>query len=153
MLTEIKSEIKNIMNSIDDVYNVYTEKKYIKDAENFLDLYKAENILGEKIFTAWFITRRTTAEKYFSSKENIRDHSISISGYLGISEGINSYKKFENMLEDICAAFRNSVNLNNRCLENSPVQIDKIEEKYLGSILCHYTELELICTEKIEKEI
>jgi hypothetical protein len=152
MLSEIKNEIKAIMISIDDIYNVYTDKKYTMETSSFLDLFKAENVLGEKMITAWFITRNSTGEELFSNRENIRKHTILISGYLGISDGGNTSRKFEEMIEDICSSFRGNINLNGKCLQIEPVQVERIQEKYLGSILCHYAELKINCREKVQIE-
>jgi hypothetical protein len=149
MLSEIKSEIKTIMNSVDDVYNIYSERSYIKEANSFLNLFQAENILGDKFITAWFIKRISTSEKDFSTKENMREHSILISGYLSIDENNNSSKTFETTIENICLAFRENNNLNGKCLKTLPIQVEKIEEKYLGSIYCHYAELKITCTELV----
>jgi hypothetical protein len=149
MLSEIKNEIKNVLCSVDDVFNVYTDKKHPLDGASFLELFKAENILGEKMITAWFIYRTNTKEEFFSNKENLRNHKITITGYLGINETGNSGSKFEEIIEDICSAFRGNVNLDGKCLEVLPVQVEQIQEKYLGSILCHYAELNLNCREKV----
>jgi hypothetical protein len=149
MLSEIKSEIKTIMNSVDDVYNVYTERNYIKEPNSFLNLFQAENILGDKFITAWFIRRISTMEKDFSTRENLREHTLILSGYLGIDENNNSSRNFETIIENICLAFREKDNLNNKCIKSTPVQVEKIEEKYLGSIFCHYAELKIICSELI----
>ena len=43
MLSEIKNEIKNILDSVNEVYNVYTEKKYAREPASFFELFKAEN--------------------------------------------------------------------------------------------------------------
>jgi hypothetical protein len=150
MLTDIKNEIKTIMNSVDDVFNIYTDKKYVKEAGSFIEHYKAENILGEKFYTAWFISRNSSLEEKLSNKENMRNHSISIMGYLGINEANNSYRKFEGIIEDICSVFRGNLNLNNKCLEISPVQVETIQEKSFGLVVCHYTELKINCWEKIQ---
>jgi DNA-directed RNA polymerase subunit F len=153
MLSEIKNEMKNILDSVNEVYNVYTEKKYAREPAGFFELFKAENLLGESIITAWFISRTASSEESFSTRENLRNHTIMIFGYLGISENINSGNKFESIIEDICSAFRQNQNLNNKCLSIVPVQVESIQEKYLGSILCHYAELKLNCMEKIDHDL
>jgi hypothetical protein len=149
MLSDIKNEIRNIMNTVDDVYNIYVDKKYARETGHFLELFKSENISGEKMITAWFITRSSSNEEVFSNRENIRNHLLTISGYLGINENNNTSRRFEEIIEDICDAFRGNITLNNKCLEISPVQVEKVQDKYLGSILCHYAELKINCREKV----
>lgn len=148
MLSDIKTEIKNYLSAVPDVYNVFTKAKYSLDTNAVISTFSATTILGKAVFTAWFISRKSSFEVYFSTSQNLRTHTIIISGYFAINESINTPDLFENIIEDICSHFR-AITPSADCFNLTPITVLNITEKNLANVLCHYVELELKYTERV----
>jgi len=55
---------------------------------------------------------------------------------------------FQGLIEDIGDKFRNNIQLDDTALISIPIQVTTVTDKSFGSVLCHYTEMELSVTER-----
>lgn len=137
ILAKIKSEIEEIT----DIGVVHDYQRYSKDWTTFLSLYRPN---GETYIRGWDITRNATAEIYDDvNTTSRRTYSFLIRGWAQLDDSNTSEKTFQGLLEDICDKFRGQLKLDNTANLAGAVQIILVEQRQLGSVLCHYAEMTL----------
>jgi len=71
-----------------------------------------------------------------------------LQGYRSLDESVQSEKIYQDLVDNVCAAFRDKYNLNGKALKVDPPQVLIVEHKMFGSVLCHYAEIQLNVTER-----
>ena len=115
-----------------------------------LALYSSNNLVN-----AWEISR-TGLE---SIRRNMTQadpaqttdtHLFTLYGYYGIADAQSTELTFQQLIDDIVAAFRGNATLNNTAAWSSSVNADTIERREFYDIAVHYAELTLSATEYID---
>ena len=148
-LSDIREQIKAILSGVDGIGIVHDYVRWSSDWKKFLDLYKD----ADGKINGWHITRTATPEKWLTNIEYIRVYEWLIRGIYGLKDEDATEILFQNIIEDICTAFRNKDTLNDTCETVAPefgslsgragIQVEVVEPRRFGGVLCHYCKLRL----------
>lgn len=146
-LTEIRAEIKNILESVDGIGKVHDYERHTVDWKKFISLFADTN----NRINGWTITRLQVREKRQASLGlNIRTHIFRIRGYLGLKDSTETEKTFQGLIESICNSFRGRETLNGSSLKSGPPQVGKIFHRPFAGILVHTCEITIEVQEYIQ---
>lgn len=146
----IVADIKTILTAVPGVGVVHEYERQAVDWGKFIELFRypvTGKILG------WEITRRATTEH--QAGVWLRHHQFVLKGYLGLQDAAASSLAFQSLCEEVCAAFRTAPAgagweyRNGDEPDRAPAQIESINDRMFGSVLCHAAEIALSVTERI----
>ncbi len=139
----IRTEIYNTMNGIANIGKVYDYERWSTDWGTFINLFKGASgkILG------WEIGRKGHVKD--EEQGTLRVHTYSIKGYMGLKDADASEKAFNSLIESISAAFRGNQTLNGSAAGHDYIEVETLDTRTFGSVLCHFTELSLTVYENI----
>lgn len=146
-LTTIREQIKTILSGVSGIGVVHDYERWAADWTKFLDLFRVEDDDGKKTINGWMFNRRKTPAKTASTTHDLRTHNFQIQGIYGLKDSDASEIVFQQIIEDACAAFRSKYKLNDTADNTEPVQVELVENRMFGIVLCHYCELTLIAEE------
>ena len=141
--TEIRAGIKSVLEAVEDIGKVHDYDRWTVDWAKFIELFKdtaSKRILG------WEITRKNVKE----DETSVRPHVYVIRGYMGLKDEDETEKTFNTLVEDVCAAFRADKRLGGGALGHDFIQVETLDVRTFGSVLCHYAELSLTVHEHKE---
>ncbi len=131
---------------------IHKYERQVADQAKFIALFKAAN--GK--ICGWEITRRAVSEHQRGAF--FRHHQMVLKGYLGLQDASATSNQFQELCDDVCAAFRNadpatvgaSWNyINGDDQTAAAAQIESINDRMFGAVLCHCAEIALSVTERI----
>ena len=146
----ILADIKAILTAVPGVGMVHDYERQCADMARFIEFFQdpsTKKILG------WEITRRAATEH--QAGVYLRHHQIVLKGYMGLQDATGSSKVFQALCEEVCAAFRTAPDgagweyRNGDEADRSPAQIESINDRMFGAVLCHAAEIALSVTERI----
>lgn len=140
--TAIRTEISGLLGSVTNIGKVYDYERWAADWATFINLFKA-NIGGVDQIRGWEIGRKAAQAQYDSNAEELTTHQFVIRGYMGVKDSDATEKTFNTLIEAIRTKFRFNFKLNGTCELAGPVNVDLIDTRTFGSVLCHYCELSL----------
>lgn len=138
-LAGIRTEIRNILISVDGIEKVYEYERWTNRGEKFMDLYFDSN----NKLNGWEITRSVTEELKESLGSWRRIYTFIIRGYYGLQDEAESELAFNALIEAIADKFRANPNLNTTCIYHDWLQVDLVEPRMFSNFLVHYCELSL----------
>lgn len=138
-LTSIREQIKAILEGVSGIGVVHDYQRWSATWEKFLDHFKDPD--GK--INGWVFTREKTPATCESATHESRVHSFKIRGYYGLKDEDATELTFQDLIENISAAFRAKRTLNSTAEDSGPFQVDLVEPRLFGSVLCHYCELTL----------
>lgn len=146
-LAEIRTEIKNLLETVPGIGKVHDYERWTTDWKTFLSYFKdADNRIN-----GWTITRRRTSERiHAASAVNIATHVFEISGYYGLKDSQESEKTFQGLIELVCSVLRENNSLNGNCLRSEPPQLTMVYHHTLSGILVHACDIRLAVDEYIQ---
>lgn len=145
-LSTIREQIKAILSGVSGVGVVHDYDRWAAHWAAFLGLFTVEED-GQKTVNGWVITRRKTAANTASTTHDARRHDFLIRGIYGLKDDDASEIVFQQLIEDICAAFKAKYKLNDTADNTEPVQVAIVENRIFGNVLCHYCELTIAVDE------
>jgi len=156
-VANIRTQIKIILESVAGIGVVHDYERWAVDWAKALQLFKPSN--QDKI-NGWMITRTKTQEWVDTFNRNFSLHHFLIRGVYSLDDAGASEKIFQDLIEAVRDKFRTNYNLNGSCESIYPdtgppyegragVQVDLIEVRTFGGVLCHYCELSLYAKERI----
>lgn len=141
-LTEIRNEIKNILESVANVGKVFTYLRWDEDWKAFFSLFPNNR--------GWMITRTGVVEnRELTLDLNTCIHTFQLIGFMTLKDDRASELEFQNIIESIRNAFRSNPTLNNTALDSEPIEA-LIENRIFGSIVVHYAQLTLRVKERFQ---
>jgi len=144
-LADIRAQIAQVLASVEGMGAVHEYDRYAVEMNKFLALFKDSN---DRIH-GWTITRQATAV----SRDNIptmeRAHKFLLRGYYGLNDPSGTELVFQEEIERIQDAFRSNHSLNGTVIDSGPVQVDRVEIRKFGTVLCHYAELVIEARERV----
>ncbi len=145
-LQTIRDEIVTIIQGVSGVSNVHDYQRNIWDAsafrKNFVDT--------DNRVHAWTVTRIKTLEEIETDDHlHTRTFDFMIRGVLSMVDADATEKIFQDLVEDICSAFRGDRTINNAAADSRPPQVLVVDHRWFSKILCHYTEIMLSVDEEI----
>lgn len=152
----INAGIKSVLDGVSAIANVHDYVRWAKSWGAFLDLIKDET--NGKI-NGWMFSRRSTATRQATVGEIERAHVYVVRGYYGLADADESEKTFQGIVDDACDAFDDDQTLGGACDTIHPdwgpmagavgLQVDIVEPRMFGSVLCHYFEGRLCALESV----
>ncbi len=146
-LAEIRSEIKNILESVDGIGKVHDYERHTVDWKTFLSLFTD----ADQRVNGWTIARSQVREKKHASLGvNIRTHVFRIRGYFGLKDSAQSEKTFQGLIDAVCSAFRDKETLNGSSLKADPPLVGTISHRHFSGILVHTCDITLEAQEYVQ---
>jgi hypothetical protein len=147
----IVADVKAKMESVAGIGIVHDYERQCADLAKFILLFKAPD--GK--INGWEITRRAVPEHQAGAF--FRHHQLVLKGYSGLQDATGSSKIFQVRVDDICAKFRTAEPAtpgpwqyrNGDEPDKAPCQVEIINDRMFGSVLCHCAEIALSVTERI----
>ncbi len=146
----ILADVKTNLDSVIDIGKTYDYERWLKDWTKFINLFKSENH-GQ--IRGWEITRAAAPEHQAGAF--FRHHKFVIRGYMAIKDSDATDKTFQELVEEVCAKFRTAADGtawfygDGDQSGDAPAQVETIEARTFGGVLCHYAEIKLTVTERI----
>lgn len=151
-LETIRLAIAVRMNTVANLGVVHPYERYASDEVAFRALYlwKPNPAVDAKELRGWFI-RRMSRREYEKSATYIRvGHDWQISGYMALQDARATELLMDNLVEQLCAAFRLDLTLDG-LVEDRPagqdapsgLQLAESGPYMLGGVLCHGVKLTL----------
>ena len=170
---EIGDAISSEISSVAEAGRVHSYQRWSADLGKYLDLFRWEASDGLAQIRGWVLTRERAGEEAASIGSSAaggftpvglvrRTHTFLLFGIMSAEDAVGSEVAFQDLLEDICDRFRDNKTL--RLLDESgaprvrslerlqPPQVDMIELRTFGSVLCHYAEIRLQAIERIRRD-
>jgi hypothetical protein len=147
MLNEIKSEIKNIAESVTGIGNIYDRMVYAKDQAQLKELFVKNGTLNTLMFRS---KTRTASGAEGNSKELYISRKWFFKLVYGYNYEHNSENSFDNLCTELCSAFNCNYTLNGKVRKHTFLDIkNKYDAEYHG-VIAHFAEMEMESEEKSE---
>lgn len=144
-LEEIRAHIKSVLEGVSGIGTVHEYERWAADWTRYLALFKTS---ADKI-NGWTITRRGTASVRDTMPTIMRNHTFIIRGIYGLKDTDESELTFQALIEAIQDAFEDEYLLGGYALNSGPMQVNVVENRMFGTILCHFAELTLPVEERV----
>lgn len=150
---DILADIVAKLEAVPGVGLVHDYERQAVDLAKFIALFKHEPS-GQ--IRGWEVTRRAVPEHRRGAI--FRHHRFVLNGYLGLKDADATSKAMQELADAVCDAFREAVPAdpaapwlyqNGDEPEESPCQVERIEDRMFGGVLCHCAEIALSVTERI----
>lgn len=149
---DIVTDIKTHLSTIPVIGMIHTYDRQIVDPAKFIELFRYKptaQILG------WEMHRTAVPEIVHGA--HFRLHQFMLRGYMSVEDAKATSLKFQDLADQVCAKFRTAAPPPGSTWEyrnaaeplNSAAQIDIINDRMFGSVLCHCAEISLVISERI----
>lgn len=147
----IANDIKTQFEGISGTGIIHDYERQSKDMASFIALFKDST--GK--ICGWEITRRAVLEH--TSGAVFRHHKMVARGYMGLQDAAATGKVFQDLCDTICDRFRTAAEpaganwqyRNGDEPHKTPAQVELIEDRMFGGILCHHAVIGISITERI----
>lgn len=148
-LTAIRTDIKTIVESVTGIGTVHEYLRWSNTYDSFLNLFKDAS---DKI-NGCMITRFKTGEDAAGGgRMSNRDYGIKIICLYGLKDSDASELIFQDtIVEGICTALKNYKTINNRAATLGLPQVEIVEPRKFGNVLCHYAEITVSVVEILNR--
>lgn len=145
----IREAIKSKLLWVEGIGRVHNYVRYAVSDKGFIELFRTKAVSGSSHIRGWQIRRQSVEEEALSLGGGTvqRMHTYRIYGYLQINDDKKSELYFNELIEDVAAAFRSDRTLGGVAQYHGYLQVDVIEEREFGDVVCHYVETTLDVTE------
>ena len=170
---EIGDAISAEVSSVPGAGRVHAYQRFSADLGKYLDLFRWEAGGGSTQIRGWVLTRERAGEESASLGSNApggflpaglgrRTHTFLLFGIMSVEDASGSELVFQDLIEEVCDRFRGDGAL--RLLDESgaprvrslerlqPPQVDLIEMRTFGNVLCHYAEIRIRAMERIRRD-
>jgi hypothetical protein len=154
----IVTDIKAKLTEIADIGLVHTYSRWSNDMNKFLALFSRDLGNGKKEIRGWEMTRVAAPEKK-DGNTFLRIHRIKLSGYMGLQDAEGTELIFQGLVEEISDKFRTAEPADGDAApwwymdgpnsRNSCVQVETIDSRMYGAVLCHHADIYITVTERI----
>lgn len=151
----IRAKIKTTISGVSGISLVYDYVRWAASWGDFLDLFKTD---ANKI-NGWVFSRKSSPTLQRTIGEIERAHVYVVRGYYGLKDEDATEKTFQALVEAVQAAFFTDETLGGACETTRPdtgpmagavgLQVDIVELRKFGTVLCHYFEGRLCAVESI----
>lgn len=154
-LSAIREQIKTILSGVPGIGVVHGYNRLAVDYGKMLELFKdADGKINACMFAREKMAKRV---KTIGGATQERAHIFLFRAIMGFQDDRATGILFDDLLTAIEEEFEGHKNLNGSCLTTIPdwgpmaglsgVQIELSEERMLGNVLCHYSEMRLCAIE------
>jgi hypothetical protein len=155
-IAAIREQIKVILSGVEGIGVVHDYERLAVDWNKVLDLLKDSN--GR--INAWMFFLERSQKRQVSHGEQEKARIFKFRGIMGLKDAEATGLIFEDLVDRVQQKFDGFETLNQTCLTINPdwgelseslgYQIDLIEPRMFGGVLCHYQEGRLCAIETIE---
>lgn len=149
----IREQIKTILTTVSTLGPVHKYERWTRSFAKFMGLMRQSDSAP---VNGWMISRRSADEHQETvgmigvGGTNIRQHIYEIKGIYALNDEAASSLTFEQIIEDVCTAFRPNKTINGTCQEHDFVQINDLDvDDFDTGTLYHTAMLELTVREQI----
>ncbi len=141
---QIRAAVASILSSVPGMGVVHQYERHAADWDKFLSLFRHQ----DKINGCTITRRGVSAIRPARSVED-RNHRLLIRAYYGINDSAGSEHTFQALVDAVLDDFPDEVLIEETVYDFGPVQVETIEPRLFGSVLCHYAELALDASVRI----
>ncbi len=141
----IRAAIKATLSGVTNIGKVHDYERWAVDWSKFLGFFRT-GISGVDQIRGWEIGRKAPITE---DETSVKKHTYSIKGYMGVEDAAQTEKTFNTLIEAVAAAFRSDKTLSGTALGHDFIQVEALDTRSFGGVLCHYTELSLAVYEHI----
>lgn len=141
----IRTAIKTTLSTVSNIGKVHDYERWSTDWTKFIAFFKTQ-ISGTNQIRGWEIGRKAPVTE---DETSVKKHTFSIKGYMGVEDESATEKAFNTLIEAIAAAFRSDRTLAGSALGHDFIQVEVLDTRSFGGVLCHYVELSLTVYEHI----
>jgi hypothetical protein len=148
-LDSIRNRIKTVLEGVAGIDIVHDYERFAKNWNEILTLFKT----AEGTYHAWTISRKTSVQRQVTTCQIERCHIFVVRGIYGLNDEAGTEITFQDLIENVSAAFNQDETLGNTCATTHPdwgpmsgavgLQIDEVGHRMFGNVLCHYAECRL----------
>lgn len=152
-LKDIREQIKVILCGVSGIGVVHDYMRFSNNWGKFISLFKD----ADGKINGWMFTRKKTPKSLQTKGDSNRTHHFVLYGFYALQDDQESEIVFQDLIEAIDAKFASYDTLNGTCFCCSPtqdaqdkadgIQVDVVEVRMFGDVLCHYAELSLYVQE------
>ena len=143
-LDNIRTEIKNILNSVPGTGLIYDELILAKTEDEFKKKFVKDDKINVVMF---FQAPRKVVKIYEGWEEEEVERTFVFTHYYGVKTDENSGKRTEDYLESVINAFNSNSDLNGAVKEHSKMDLMILTPATFGNTLVHLAMLEITTTE------
>ena len=142
-----REQVKIILEGVDDIGQVHD---YRRHTDKWAEIRNGKTWTKKMQFHVWEITR-DSMEEDISTIGNSGGfeplytdiHNILVIGHLALNDDDESEKQFQDLIDNIVAAFRKpeTTLLNDVALLPSEMQVEIIAHEMFGGVLCHHCQM------------
>lgn len=148
-LTEIRTEIKAIIEGVSGIGIVHEYLRWSSTSSKFLTLFKDKS---DKINGCMMTRVKTVEDAVSGGRTSDRDHKFRIICIYGLDDDGESELYFQDtIVEGICTKLRSEKTLCNRTVALGVPQVEIVEPRKFGSVLCHYAEITVSVEEIVSR--
>lgn len=156
-LSAIYSAIKTQMQAVSGMGIVHDYVRWTPSWPGFLALYKTTG----GIINGWAFGRVAMQQRHASLGAIEQAHVILFRGVYGLDDSAATEKTFQTQIDAMVTKFNDADNedLGGACLTINPdwgpmdgavgLQVDRIDHRLFGTVLCHYAECRLCAIETL----
>ncbi len=164
---DIGAAVAAEIEAVENAGRVHLYQRTAADMAKYIGLFRWEAPDGGDQIRGWIVTRERVSEALggfgasapgglIPAGVNRRAHTFLLAGIMGLKDGAASELVFQDLIEAVCDRFRSNDALRLRSkvptLERlQPPQVDVIEPRAFGGVLCHYAEIRLQAFERITR--
>ena len=141
----IRAAIKTTLSGVSNIGQVHDYERWASDWSKFIAFFKVR-ISGVDHVRGWEIGRKAPISE---DETSVKKHTYAIKGYMGVDDAAQSEKTFNTLVDAAAAAFRSDRTLGGAALGHDFIQVDALDTRSFGGVLCHYAELSLTVYEHI----
>lgn len=152
---EILEGIRSVLLGVDGITIVHNYKRWAATWSDLLAKFKT----ADERFHAWNISRISVQRKQHTLGEVEQAHTFEIIGIYGLQDDVQSERAFQALVDRAVLAFDADETLGGTCESIHPdwgpmsgavgLQVDKIEPRAFGSVLCHVAQCRICAIETI----
>ncbi len=164
---EIGDAIAAEVSAVTNVGRLHKYQRWAPDLGRYIEHFKWDAPDGKDQIRGWLLTRESAREELgsFASSApggfvpagiNRRVHTFLLFGLMSLQDKTASETTFQDLIEDVCDRFRTNSALTLggavASLERiTPPQVDRIDLRVFGSVLCHTAEIRIQAIERIAR--
>lgn len=156
-LAAIREQIKVILSTVEGIGVVHDHERLATEWNKYLDLFKD----ADGRINGWMFALEKSQKAQVSQGEQEEARVFIFRGFMGLKDAGDTGLLFEDLVDRVQSIFDDYETLNDTCLTINPdwgpmsgamgYQIDLIEPRMFGNVLCHYHEGRLCAIETIER--
>ncbi len=147
--SNIRDEVFAVLDGVATNGKCYKYARLQSDWAAFLDLFR--DAVDTTLISGWTMSRTTSPEKHLTNGEHQREITFRLRGYYGVVDLTATELAFDQIVEDVCDAFRGELTFNGTAERSNPPQVRVVEYRAFGPILCHCAEIELTVFEVLDR--